>query len=105
MSLENYPAPVAFCEWFLQQCGTKPIFLACVLFTDEATFTRDGIQNLHNQHVWADENHHVTVQSHYQQRFCINIWAGIVGDCSLESQVLPNKLTEDRTIKLSYKII
>jgi len=64
-----------------------------VLFTDEATFTRDGIQNFHNQHVWTDENPHATVQSHHQQRFCINIWTGIVGDCLLGPQVLPNRLT------------
>jgi hypothetical protein len=26
------------------------------MITDEAQFTRDGIQNFHNQHLWAYEN-------------------------------------------------
>jgi hypothetical protein len=44
---------------------------------DEAHFTRDGIQNSHNQHFWADENPHVILLSHHQQQFSINITASI----------------------------
>jgi hypothetical protein len=33
-----------FCQWFLQQCGTNPNFSASVISTDEAQFTRDGMQ-------------------------------------------------------------
>ncbi|KAJ4432089.1 hypothetical protein ANN_20703 [Periplaneta americana] len=53
LSPADYPARVRFCQWFLQQCGVNPNFPALVLFTDEAQFTRDGITNFHNQHVWA----------------------------------------------------
>ncbi|KAJ4432454.1 hypothetical protein ANN_21073 [Periplaneta americana] len=56
LSPADYPARVRFCQWFLQQCGVNPNFPALVLFTDEAQFTRDGITNFHNQHVWAYEN-------------------------------------------------
>jgi hypothetical protein len=69
-----------FCQWFLQQCGTNPNFPAFVNFTDEAQFTGGGIQNFHNQHLWADENPHAILPSHHQQRFSINILAGICGD-------------------------
>ncbi|KAJ4428570.1 hypothetical protein ANN_24614 [Periplaneta americana] len=65
LSPANYPARVRFCQWFLQQCGVNP---ALVLFTDEAQFTRDGITNFHNQHVWAYENPRATVPSHHQVR-------------------------------------
>jgi hypothetical protein len=44
-----------------------------IIFTDEAYFTRDGIQNFHDQHLWADENPHAILPSHHQQRFSINI--------------------------------
>jgi hypothetical protein len=50
-----------FCQWFLQQCSTNPNFPAFVIFTDEAQFTRDGNQNFHNLHLWADENPHVNL--------------------------------------------
>lgn len=92
LSPADYPARLMYCQWFLQQCGVNPNFGAVVLFTDEATFTRDGIQNFHNQHVWADTNPNATVETHHQQRFSINIWAGIVGDSLLGPYVLPNRL-------------
>jgi hypothetical protein len=47
---------------------------------DEAYFTRDGIQNVHNRHVFADENPYAIVSSHHQQWLSINIWAPIFGD-------------------------
>ena len=34
-----------FCQRMLQQCAVFVNFLACILFTDEAGFTRDGIFN------------------------------------------------------------
>ncbi|KAJ4426611.1 hypothetical protein ANN_26409 [Periplaneta americana] len=66
LSPADYPTRVRFCQWFLQQCGVNPNFPALVLFTDEAQFTRDGITNFHNQHVWAYENPRATVPSHHQ---------------------------------------
>jgi hypothetical protein len=69
-------------------------FAAVVLFTDDVTFTRDRIKNLHNQDVWVDiVNPHATIQLSHQQRFSINIWAGIVVDCMLGPYVLPDSLT------------
>ncbi|KAJ4447900.1 hypothetical protein ANN_09909 [Periplaneta americana] len=69
LSVADYPARVRFCQWFLQQCGVNPNFPALVLFTDEAQFTRDGITNFHNQHVF--ENPRATVPSHHQVRFSL----------------------------------
>ncbi|KAJ4432842.1 hypothetical protein ANN_21481 [Periplaneta americana] len=80
LSPADYPARVRFCHWFLQQCGVNPNFPALVLFTDEAQFTRDGITDFHNQHIWAYENPRATVPSHHQVRFSLNMWAGIIGD-------------------------
>ncbi|KAJ4434760.1 hypothetical protein ANN_23329 [Periplaneta americana] len=93
LSPADYPARVRFCQWFLQQCGVNPNFPALVLFTDEAQFTRDGITNFHNQHVWAHENPRATVPSHHQVRFSLNMWAGIIGDRLVGPHVLVNRLT------------
>jgi len=35
------------------------------MFTDEAQFNRDGVNNKHNSHVWGDENPHATVESNF----------------------------------------
>ncbi|KAJ4426443.1 hypothetical protein ANN_27257 [Periplaneta americana] len=93
LSPADYPARVRFCQWFLQQCGVNPNFPALVLLTDEAQFTRDGITNFHNQHVWAYENPPATVPSHHQVRFSLNMWAGIIGDRLVGPHVLVNRLT------------
>ncbi|KAJ4444666.1 hypothetical protein ANN_06463 [Periplaneta americana] len=59
----------------------------------EAQFTRDGIANFHNQHVWAYENPRATVPFHHQVRFSLNMWAGIIGDRLVGPHVLVNRLT------------
>ncbi|KAJ4434732.1 hypothetical protein ANN_23300 [Periplaneta americana] len=76
-----------------RQSGVNPNFPALVLFTDEAQFTRDGITNFHNQHVWAYENPSATVPSHHQVRFSLNMWAGIIGDRLVGPHVLVNRPT------------
>ncbi|KAJ4449999.1 hypothetical protein ANN_01406 [Periplaneta americana] len=59
----------------------------------EAQFTRDGITNFHNQHVWAYKNPRATVPSHHQVRFSLNMWADIIGDRLVGPHVLVNRLT------------
>ncbi|KAJ4433566.1 hypothetical protein ANN_15875 [Periplaneta americana] len=93
LSPADYPARVRFCQWFLQQCGVNSNFPALVLFTDEAQFTRDGITNFHNQHVWAYENPRAIVPSHHQVRFSLNMCADIIGDRLVGPHVLVNRLT------------
>lgn len=43
------------CEWFLEKC-IDPNFVFRVLFTDEAQFTKTALVNVHNQHVWVNDN-------------------------------------------------
>ncbi|GFU93954.1 uncharacterized protein TNCV_1672171 [Trichonephila clavipes] len=44
-------------------------FEASVLFTDEASFSREGIFNTHNRYSWAAANPHVTRTRAAQDRF------------------------------------
>ncbi|GFV12737.1 DUF4817 domain-containing protein [Trichonephila clavipes] len=70
----------AFSQWYLQQRIANPFFAASVLFTDEASFLREGIFNTHNSHSWAAANPHVTRTRAAQDRFLVNVWTGILGD-------------------------
>lgn len=79
------------CWWFIAQTANL-LFVSSILFTVEATF---GITNLHNQHLYTDQNPHGTIQARHQHQFTINVWAGIVGDCLVCSYALPACLTED----------
>ena len=47
------------------------------MFTDETRFTRNEINNVHNNLYSAEENTH---HSRFQKFLSINAWAGIIGD-------------------------
>lgn len=82
-----------FCHWFLQQCQLQANFPRFVLFTDEASFTREGIFNSRNNHVWAEENPHTIRSTRFQQKFSVNVWAGIIDGRLIGPHLLPNRLT------------
>jgi len=93
LKLEDLPRRVTFCQWCLEQCVRNPQFLWKLLFTDEAMFTRNGIFNFHNVHIWAHENPHTIQEARHQTTFSINVWAGIVGDRLIGPVRLPERLT------------
>ena len=69
----------AFCHWLLQQHANDAEFLLKILWTDEVKFTRDGMFNVHNMHNWQTENPHSILETHFQVKWNINVWAGIIG--------------------------
>lgn len=79
-------------RWFLHKEVIHPGFLRQVLFSDEACFTREGIFNSRNCHIWADVNPHGIVQRCYQKKFSVNVWAGILDNYLIGPYILPNKL-------------
>lgn len=89
----DHPARVRFAQWYLDQCRHDVNFPSYVLFTDESYFTRDGVFNQHNAHLWALENPHGVRPHDAQHRFAVNVWAGLVGDCLVGPYLLPTPLT------------
>ena len=47
---------MAFCRWV----QAHPELLGVILFKDEASFTRDGVNNSRNVHTWSQDNPHET---------------------------------------------
>lgn len=90
---QDRPLRVEFCRWFLRQHHEIPSFVSNVLVTDESTFTRDGINNCHNTHIWSVENPHAVRRGHFQQRYSLNVWAGLVNGQLIGPFVLPHRLT------------
>lgn len=88
---EDYPKRMEFCRWI----NNNSRVVSRILFTDEATFTRDGINNTHNCHVWSDENPHATVESNFQHKFSVNVWCGMVDGYLIGPFILENRLTGD----------
>jgi len=70
-----------------------------ILFNDEAQFNGDSINNTHNSHVWADENHHATVESNFQLRFSVNVWCAVLDDQLIGPFILEGHLTGEAYLK------
>lgn len=84
----DYESRVEHCQWILNQCEQESQFPRSVIFTDEASFFRNGIFNYHNNNFWADENPHSCFPSEHQQRFNVNVWAGIINGTLIEPYIL-----------------
>jgi hypothetical protein len=54
----NYPVRLIYSHTIFDKIIINPNFLKNILFTDEAVFTKDGIFNQHNSHLWSEENPH-----------------------------------------------
>ena len=63
---------------FLQENAADRNFTVNVLFTDKATFSLEGVMNVHNLHSWADENPHVIRTHALQRKLILKVRDGIV---------------------------
>jgi len=69
-----------------------PQLLSVILFTDEASFTRDGINNSRDVHTWSHDNPHETSVTKFQGRFTVNVCCGLLGNKLIRPFVFVNNL-------------
>jgi len=75
-------------QWIIANCRLIPF----ILFTDEASFTRDGINNTQNSHRCSNKNPHAIAEINSQYRFSVNAWCGVIDAQLIGSAVLLNRL-------------
>lgn len=93
------PARVTFCQWLLDNRNAN------ILWTDEATFTRVGLFNQHNEHFWAFNNPHVIRECAHQVRFSVNVWAGIVNGHVIGPHFITGNLTGGSYLDMLRNVI
>ena len=81
-----------FCQTFSNRLTADRMFYKRILFTDESCFTRRGITNCHNYHIYADRNPHTLRPRHFQTEFKINVWMGIIDSHLIGPYRMPEKL-------------
>ena len=86
LSPGDFAERLEFCKWLN---GSRQLY-RYILLIDEAQFTRDGVNNTHDSHVWADENPHATVESNFQQRFSVNL-IFVVPCIMFNSEIIPTR--------------
>lgn len=92
LMIRDFLPRVIFCQWLINMIGQAPQFLGNILFTDEASFSRDCIRNFHNNHLWADENPHGFFEGNHQYQFSLNVWLGIIDNHLIGPHFLPQRL-------------
>ena len=101
----DFPRPVIYCEWLLQQCRERPNFLNCIQFTNAAGFTRNAVFNSHDTHIWSDENPHFRQEVRFERQFSMNVWVGIVNDRLIGLYVLPNRLNAAQYLEFLSNVL
>jgi hypothetical protein len=85
----DYAQRMDLCHWI--KAHSK--LLSVILFSDEASFTRDGVNNVQNVHTWSHNNPHETSIMKFQKRFSVNVWCGALGNRLIGPFVFHNNLT------------
>jgi len=78
-----------FCHWLHINRQLLPL----ILFTDEATFIRNGINNTRNSYRRPHENPRGTVETIFQRRFSINVWCGMIDGMLIGPVILDDLMT------------
>lgn len=89
----DLPRRLDFCNWMLHQ---NEHFFRKIFFTDECCFSKEGMFNSHNSHLWDDEQPHGTFSRNHQHRFSVNVWCGIIGDTLVGPYFIDGRLTGEK---------
>lgn len=101
----DFARRLQFCTWFQNKTTRNPLFASEILCTDEASFTRQGVLNFHNCHIWDDHHPHATRRTNFQQKFSINMWAGIIGHTLIGPYELPRQLRGDSYLNFLENVL
>lgn len=97
--LADYPRRVEFCRWLQENREIN------ILWTDEATFSRIGLFNVHNEHYWSSRNPHLTRRHAFQVRFTLNVWAGVVNNTVIGPHFIEGRLNGNNYLQLLRNVI
>jgi len=82
-----HPMDSAMCLEFCHWLHSNRQLLPLILFTDQVTLTRNGINNTRNSHRWSHEIPYGTVETNFQLRFCIHVWCSLIDDMLIGTDI------------------
>ena len=89
---EDFRRRSVFCHWLQENIGEDPLFHRKILWTDESTFTNQGMFNRKNKHFYATKNPNLYQEVRTQIRYSVNVWCGILDDRILGPFFIPGNL-------------
>uniref|UniRef100_A0A1E1XN60 Putative transposable element n=1 Tax=Amblyomma sculptum TaxID=1581419 RepID=A0A1E1XN60_AMBSC len=85
-----------FANWILIKMQDDPDFLNKVIWSDEASFSRNSQVNLHNAHYWSDSNPYWVLQTQHQYQWSFSVWCGLFDGSLIGPVFFDQTLTADR---------
>lgn len=81
-----------FCLWIGEKCLTERNFENNIIFSDEASFTTNGVVSSQNCRYWSDENPNFRINCRRQYSKKVNVWCavsydGIIGPYFLDGNL------------------
>lgn len=92
------------CETILIRSQEDNDFLKKIIWTDESKFSREGIFNRRNHHIWANENPHAIRERGFQQTFSFNVFC-LLKDNKLCYHIYDGTLTSQRYMEILRTIV
>lgn len=77
-NIDDHQRRKEMCLWLRNEILMDPDFLRTILWSDEATFTTNGVVNRQNFRLWADENPHWHTGTRNQGAQKVNVWIGMM---------------------------
>jgi len=72
--------------------GFNSGFKGLIVFTDDATYSREGDNNTCVSHWWSEENPHATVLKNFRHCLSANVWCGIIDNQLIDPVTLEHDL-------------
>ena len=73
----DFQRRIQFCEWLLTKTQEDDNFLKTIIWSDESKFTKNGIFNRRNSHLWALEKPTKARVSNFQESWSFNVYCAI----------------------------
>jgi len=73
----DFQRRIQFCEWLLTKTQEDDNFLKTIIWSDESKFTKNGIFNRRNSHLWALEKPTEARVSNFQESWSFNVYCAI----------------------------
>ncbi|KAF2884966.1 hypothetical protein ILUMI_21187 [Ignelater luminosus] len=98
LKIGNANKRLDYCYWVQGNFLNDRNFLKRILFTDEATFTTNGVVSSQNSRYWDRDNPHWVINCKDQYSQKVNVWCGILGDRIIGLVFFNNSLNAERLV-------
>lgn len=97
---QDFDLRLGFSFWYQGEKEEDISFPFHVLWTDEATFTSNGVVSSQNCRWWAQENPNFIIECRDQYSFKTNVWCGVLNDQVIGPYFFRGNLNSEEYLRL-----